>query len=55
MTLPANDGREVHMSMPKSQSLEDRLRAVEDKLAIYQLIASLPPTPALTAITATPL
>lgn len=31
------------MSVPKSQSLEDRLRTVEDKLAIYQLIASHPP------------
>jgi hypothetical protein len=31
------------MSVPKCQSLEDRLRTVEDKLAIYQLIASHPP------------
>jgi SnoaL-like domain len=31
------------MSKPKEPTLEDRLRAVEDKLAIYHLIASHPP------------
>ena len=42
--------------MNKDDTLEGRLRAVEDTLAIYHLIASHPPPPipAATAITATP-
>ena len=39
--------------MSTDRTLEDRLRAVEDTLAIYHLIASHPPTPAASAITAT--
>src|SRR5213080_1813597 len=30
--------------MPVNRSLEDRLRAIEDRLEIYNLIASHPPT-----------
>jgi SnoaL-like domain len=44
MTLAAHHERDQGMSTQQRQgTIEDRLRAVEDKLAIYHLIASHPP------------
>jgi hypothetical protein len=42
--LPDGQQSEGEKGMPADQTIEDRLRAIEDRLAIYNLIASHPPS-----------